>query len=75
MGNLKKIGFSLHLRGAVPKNGRGFCLDKRLSSYIVVDMFVRVGVFLVTSTLTLTDQGFYAKFSYGLGLHALNTPF
>ena len=54
-------------------NGRTFCLDKFLSSYIVVYMFVSLGTFLVIWTWKLVDQGFSSKFS--LGFDALNTSF
>ena len=37
--------FHYVLRVAVPKSGCKFCLDKSLSCYTVVDMFVSPGVF------------------------------
>ena len=56
-------------------NGRTFCLDKFLSSYIVVYMFVSLGAFLVIWTWKLVDQGFYSKFSPEFGFDALNKSF
>ena len=42
---MRKQHFCSIIRTAAPKNGRTFCLDKRFSCFIVVEMFVTLGVF------------------------------
>ena len=42
--------FHYILRKVAPKNSRAFCLDKRLTCDIVVEIFVTSGVFFINST-------------------------
>ena len=54
------------LRGAAPKNGRTFCLDKCCSCYIAIEMFVTPAVFFIASIWKLVDQDFYSQFPMSL---------
>ena len=63
---MRKQHFHYILRGAASKNGRTFCLDKRLRCNIVVEMFVSRGVFYAISTWKLVGQDFYLQFPISL---------
>ena len=57
----QKQHFHYILKGAPPKPGGAFCLDKGLACNIVVIKFLSTSVFFITLTQKLLDQDFWLK--------------